>query len=238
MKKETKALIFRLLISLALFGILALLLYFLFKHLGLTSLTREELQGYIEASGVWGPLAFILITFLQVTIIPIPSTVTILAGSYAFGPWLSLLYSYIGLILGSALAFFLGRKLGRPYLNWVAGSPKKVDLWLQRLHGKEVVLLFFAFLLPFFPDDLLCSVAGVLPISFFTFMLMQLTTRLTSVGATLLFMSGEVIPYTGWGILVILGLFVLLGVSFLVAWKNSDKINSLLDRLAAWLKKK
>lgn len=238
MKKETKAMIFRLLVSLALSIVVILFLYLLFKHLGLTSITKEELQEYIEDRGPFGPLVFIIATFLQVTIIPIPSTVTILAGSYLFGPWLSLLYSYIGLLLGSFFAFFLGRRLGRPYLNWVAGSPDKVDLWLKRLRGKETVALFFAFLLPFLPDDLLCSVAGVLPISFFAFAIMQIITRFTSVGATLIFMSGEVIPYTGWGIFVLVALGVLLLIAFILAWKNSDKINSLLARLEILIKRK
>ncbi len=237
MKKESKQTIIRLVVSLFGIGLLILLLYFLFKHLGLTDVTKEGLQEYIKEKGALAPLIFILATFLQVTIIPIPSTVTVLAGSYLFGPWVSFLYSYIGLLLGSYFAYFLGWKLGRPYLNWVAGNPQKVDLWLKRLKGKENIALFFAFLLPFFPDDLLCSVAGMVKTPPLTFTIMQFFTRATSIGATLLFMSGEVIPFTWWGILIIVALIVLVLIGFALGMKYSSQINEFLDRLANKLKK-
>ena len=232
MKKENKQALIRLVASLFIIGISMLLLYFLFKNLGLTNVTREGLQDYIKEKGALAPVIFILATFLQVTIIPIPSTLTVLAGNYLFGPWVSFLYSYVGLLAGSYLAYILGRVLGRPYLNWVAGDKKKVDLYLLRLKGKENVALFFAFLFPFFPDDLLCSVAGMVKTPPLTFTIMQLITRATSVGATLLFMSGEVIPYTQWGILIIALLIVLSLIGLFLGMKYSSQINDFLDRLS------
>ena len=237
MKKENKQALIRLVASLFIIGISMLLLYFLFKNLGLTNVTREGLQDYIKEKGALAPVIFILATFLQVTIIPIPSTLTVLAGNYLFGPWVSFLYSYVGLLAGSYLAYILGRVLGRPYLNWVAGDKKKVDLYLLRLKGKENVALFFAFLFPFFPDDLLCSVAGMVKTPPLTFTIMQLITRATSVGATLLFMSGEVIPYTQWGILIIALLIVLSLIGLFLGMKYSSQINDFLDRLSIKLKR-
>ena len=43
------------------------------------------------------------------------------------------------------------------------------------------------FLLPMFPDDILCSIAGIMPITYSVFIFMQLITRFTSIGGTLLF---------------------------------------------------
>ena len=60
------------------------------------------------------------------------------------------------------------------------------------------------FLLPMFPDDILCSIAGIMPITYSVFIFMQLITRFTSIGGTLLFMSGEIIPYHGWGLVLII----------------------------------
>ncbi|MEG1395203.1 MAG: VTT domain-containing protein, partial [Clostridia bacterium] len=57
-------------------------------------------------------LIFIAIQFLQVTVIPIPSTITTMAGGIIFGFWKSFFYSMIGIISGSMFAFFLGRKFG------------------------------------------------------------------------------------------------------------------------------
>lgn len=224
-KLDWKKIVIKLILTGILIGGLVIGFYFLFKHLGWTSLTREELQDKITSTGIWAPLVFILVSFLQVTFIPIPSTITILAGNYIFGPWLDFLYSYIGIIIGSILAFYLGRLIGRPFVNWVIGDASAVDEYLKRMKNKEKVVLFFMFLLPLFPDDAICSLAGILPISFLSFFIMQVVTRATSIGGTLLFMSGEVIPYNGWGLVVIIFVCVLAIIAFIYSFKNAEKIN-------------
>ncbi len=233
MKQETKTAIKKLLLSglgiAALVGVLYLILYWL----GLTDLTQEELQDFIRSAGIAAPLIYILISFLQVTFIPIPGAVTILAGNYVFGAGGAFFYSYIGMLIGSLLAFGLGRWIGRPFVNWIAGGSEKVDAWLEKLKGRELVLLFFMFFLPAFPDDLLCSVAGILPIGWFTFTLMQVITRMTSIGATLLFMSGEVIPFDQpWGIALLIVVGIAAVAAFLISYRNADRINQALERTA------
>ena len=165
---------------------------------------------------------------MQVTFVPIPGSITILAGNYLFGPWLSYLYSFIGMFLGSLLAFFLGKVIGRRFVNWIVGDKQTVDYYIKKLKGKEVIILFFMFVLPMFPDDILCSLAGIMPISWPVFIFIQIITRITSIGATLFFMSGEIIPYEGWGIAVLIVLGIVCIISFIYAYKNSEKLNDKL----------
>ena len=226
-KIDIKSIIIKIIISLLVIGLIILGLYFLFKYLGWTNLTKEELQAKIASTGVFAPIVFIVASFLQVTFIPIPSSVTIIVGNYLFGFWLSFLYSYIGIILGSILAFYLGRWLGRPFVNWVVGDSKAVDEYLIKMKNKEKVILFFMFLLPLFPDDALCSLAGILPISFLTFLFMQLLTRATSILGTLFFMSGEIIHYDALGITIIVIVCILALVAFYLSYKYADKINEI-----------
>ena len=220
---------------LTLLGLLlfALLLYFLFRSSGFLSLDEEGFRAAIAACGVWAPLAFVLATFLQVTFIPIPSTVTVLGGSYLFGALPSFFYSYLGLLLGSVVAFWLGRLFGLRLVYWLAGGRERVDALLLRARDKELVVLFFMFLFPAFPDDLLCLLAGLLPISFPAFLLMQLLTRATSVGATLLFFSGEVIPFSGWGIPVIAAVVLLALALFLLSLRYAAPLARAFDRMTA-----
>lgn len=231
MKKETKKSIVKLLGSALAIGVLLLAVFLIFKHFGITELTREQIQEYISSTGAIAPLVFILASFLQVTFVPIPSTVTILAGCFMFGAPLAFVYSYVGIMLGALLAFALGRLIGRPYLVWVAGSKEEADSWIAKLKGRENVFLFFAFLFPLFPDDLLCSVAGMLPVKFSTFTIMQLITRTTAIGATLLFMSGEIIPYEGWGLVVIAFLIILALAAFVLSMKYAEELNRLFEGL-------
>jgi uncharacterized membrane protein YdjX (TVP38/TMEM64 family) len=238
MREENKKSLIKLIISALIIGALILAVYLIFYFLGWTRLTREELQSYIENTGAIAPLVFIAVSFAQVTLVPIPGMVTILAGNYLFGFWESLIYSYIGMVIGGMVSFVLGRFVGRPYVNWVAGGKEKADEWIKKLKGRETVYLFFAFLLPLFPDDVLCVVAGALPIRWLTFTIMQLFTRFTSIAATMVFMSGEIIPYHGWGLIVLGAIVVVSIVAFILGIKYADKINELFERLIDKFRKK
>ena len=230
-KINVKKVIIKLSISLLVIGLIIFAFYLVLKHFGLTDLSQERIQEIINNSGALAPIIFILITFLQVTFIPIPSTITVVVGDYLFGFWVSYLYSFIGMMVGSMLAFYLGRILGKKFVYWIAGEKEIVDEYLHKLKGRENVLLFFMFLFPFFPDDLLCMVAGILPISGFGFFLMQCFTRMVTIGVTLLMLSGEVIPLNQIGIPIIVMLCIIFGVIFYICYKNAEKINDLFVNL-------
>ena len=212
--------------------VLVLVVVFLLMHLlGWTDLTQEEIQEYVASTGALAPLAFIAMCFLQVTLIPIPAMVMVLAGNYIFGFWKGFLYCYIGMLLGSLFAFALGKLLGRRFVNWIAGSAETVDGWIDRLKGREKILLFFMFLLPIFPDDLLCAVAGLFSLSWTYFLVMQLVTRATSTLSTLVFLTGDVVPFEGWGLIVLALMGIFLLAAFIVCFKYSQQIDDWLTNL-------
>ena len=231
-KQSKKATIWKLLFSCAIIGLIIGLAAWGYFALGLNKLTQEELQDYIAKTGAVAPLVYIAICFLQVTFIPLPATVVIVPGSFLFGPWLAFLYSYIGVILGSLFAFLLGKIIGRPFINWIAGDKETVDSYLLRMKGKERVVLFLMFLFPFFPDDLLCSVAGILPISWLWFFNVQLLTRISSIAGTIFTFSGTILPYdTWWGITIIVILCLICIVMFIYSFKYGDKIDKWFDNM-------
>ncbi len=236
--KPNKKTILRLLLSVLIMTAILGGFYIIAYFLGWTKLTKEELQAFLSTKGTIAPLIFIGISFLQVTFIPVPSAVTIVAGSYLFGFWQCFLYSYIGIVVGSLFAFFLGKLLGNPFINWTFGSKEEAESYMQRLKGKETVVLFFMFLLPTFPDDALCALAGILPITWLKFIFIQLTTRVTSILGTLIFMSGEIIPYSGWGLAVIIVVAILSIIAFILCFKNAEKINRTFDKCIEKITKK
>lgn len=228
----------RAIISILICGGILGLLYLVLHLFGVTSLGREDIQSFLESTGVLAPLVFILISFLQVTFIPIPSTVTVLAGAYLFGAWQSFFLSYIGIVLGAILAFELGRGIGRPFAIWVAGSEEELDGWVAKLGGREHALLWLMFFFPLFPDDTLCTIAGLFKISRLEFLLMQLITRTTSIGTTLLVMSGEVIPYEGWGLVLIAVAVILCLIISVLSLVYYEKITDFMKSLADRIKRK
>ena len=121
-------------------------------------------------------LIFVLIQFLQVCLIPIPGAVTTAAGSLAFGPLLGALYSFIGIILGSVVAFLVGRKFGHRFVKWMVGE-EDLNKALKFVEGRDKIMFFLIFLLPFFPDDALCFVAGLTGMSLLSFVIILSVAR-------------------------------------------------------------
>ena len=127
--------------------------------------SRREVKAFLTSFGPYAPLPFIVLQALQVVFAPIPGEVTGVLGGYVFGTWLGFLYSSIGLTLGSAMAFGLGRWLGAHVVRRLVSDAvyHKFD-FVARTGGELVALVFF--LIPGFPKDYLCFLLGVSPMPF------------------------------------------------------------------------
>jgi uncharacterized membrane protein YdjX (TVP38/TMEM64 family) len=120
--------------------------------------------------GVLAPVAFIVIQALQVVLSPIPGEATGILGGYLFGQWLGLLYSTIGLTLGSAGAFALGRWLGvHSVKNLVSAETWRRLGFIVEAEG--VVLCFIVYLIPGLPKDIACYLFGISPMPVWVFTL-------------------------------------------------------------------
>ena len=119
-------------------------------------------SAYILSLGIIAPIIFILIQGIQVIIPILPGAIGCIAGVIAFGPVLGLLYSYIGISIGSIGAFLISKRYGLPIVKKFI-SPKKLDKYMNWLDkGNKFEKLFaIAILLPVAPDDLLCFLAGL-----------------------------------------------------------------------------
>ena len=182
----------------------------------------EKIREMIQSSGIWGILVFFLIQFAQVLFAPIPSMATTLVGVAIYGPLVASLVSIAGVLLGSFLAFFLGRVFGRKIVEWIAGV-EQTKKYCDLLNKKGKYLLILMFLFPVFPDDILCLVAGVTSMSFRFFFFASIFTRPIGIFTTAYIGSGQLIPYSGWGLYVWPILILLLITLFVLCWKYQDR---------------
>jgi uncharacterized membrane protein YdjX (TVP38/TMEM64 family) len=139
--------------------------------------SRKEVRHFLVRFDRYAPLAFIFLQALQVVISPIPGEATGLLGGIMFGTGLGFLYSTIGLTLGSALAFGLGRWLGLPLVRRFVSEETyhKFD-FVTHTGGELITLLLF--LIPGFPKDILCLLLGVSPLPFGTFLVITTFGRM------------------------------------------------------------
>jgi uncharacterized membrane protein YdjX (TVP38/TMEM64 family) len=120
----------------------------------------NKISGFIEQFGVIAPIAFILLQIIQVILFIIPGEVTGFIGGILFGAFLGTVYTTMGVVLGSYFAFWLARKFGRPFVEKMIGQKylKKLDSFSET---KITFIFFMIFLLPLFPDDIFCFLAGL-----------------------------------------------------------------------------
>ncbi len=205
--------------------------YFLLKITGIWERVNsvQKLQTLILELGFWGRSVFVFLQFLQVTFIPIPSPILVVAGTLIYGPFEAGLLSLSGILLGSAVAFFIGRIFGKKLVVYMVGK-KTEQKWRKFLSGCKYTFVLMM-LLPLFPDDILCLVAGVTDMSSTFFMVTQLISRPIGIFALSYFSSGQIIPYHGWG-LIVWGIIVVLSlVAIYLTSKYNQKIENFVKNL-------
>lgn len=202
----------------------ALIVLFVLQQTGFFNVIQDEntLQEYLASKGVWMPVVYTVLQYLQVVILPIPSVVSTVAGVALFGPFQTMIYSLIGVLLGSFTGFFIGRKLGNKAVSWMIGE-ETMNKWQNKIKGKDYLLLTLMFILPVFPDDVLCFVAGLSTMTWGYFSVMIVVSRILQISITCY--SIDLIPFTTWwGLLIWIVFFAVLLVGFVIVYKNIDKI--------------
>lgn len=111
--------------------------------------------------GVIAPFAFLILQIVQVIFPVIPGGASCLVGVLAFGPVEGFIYNYIGLCIGSVIAFFISKKYGMCIVRKLF-KPNTVDKYQKAIENRKFDKIFFlGILLPGAPDDLLCYMAGL-----------------------------------------------------------------------------
>ena len=173
--------------------------------------SQESLRAYIQAFSPYSHLCFFLIQLLSVVLAPIPSNITALAGGVLFGTWLSFGMTFAAVALGSVLVFVLARGLGREAVSRFVGR-KMSEKYREVIQSKTDIFLVLAFLFPFFPDDVLCILAGLTQIPLRRFAAIVLLTRPWGLLAASA-LGGASFSLPWWGMALIgicgAGLFVL-----------------------------
>jgi len=136
---------------------------------------RRRLAGL----GWYAPLAFVALQAVQVIVAPIPGQILGGVAGYLFGGPLGTTYSMIGVTAGSSIVFLLSRRFGRPYVERVI-DPARLEQWDAFFERSGTLGLFGLFLLPTFPDDLLCVVAGLADLRLRTFVVLVVVGRTPS----------------------------------------------------------
>lgn len=178
---------------------------------------------FILSAGKMGIFIYILVQLLQVVFLPIPASVIALAGAIIYGPFWGSVFCSIGVLAGSFTSYFLGKIFGFRLVSWIVGRDKTIK-YSSVINNKGMMFLPIAFLLPMFPDDILCWIAGITTTSFGYYSAVTLLTRPIGVICMCYFGGGYIIPFSGWGLYVWAVLLILIILVVVFTYKYQHRM--------------
>lgn len=146
--------------------------------------SQEKLKTFIAGFGLIGGLVFVFIQIVQVVVPIIPGGVSCLVGVLLFGGGMGFIYNYVGICIGSIIAFLIAKAYGRPLLEkmFQPSLLEKYESWTQKKH-RFAKLFALAIFLPVAPDDFLCYLAGTTNMSLKLFTAIILLGKPCSIAA-------------------------------------------------------
>jgi len=190
---------------------------------------KEYLLQYKAAS----ILIFMLLQIIQIVISVLPGQVLQFAAGYIYGFPFGILWSLIGIALGTIITFYLAKFLGKDAMHVIFGE-EKITRFINVLNSKKAyTVIFVLFLIPGIPKDLISYAAGVSEINLKPFLILSLVGRSPALIATIamsrLLYNGDYI-WLGIFIFIIVVLFIL-GI-----WKHKH-LTEYMDKAYIRLKK-
>lgn len=193
--------------------LIMVLLVLLVGFVGARLLEGVALDDFLVSAKGFAPFIIVGLVILEVVFAPIPGTFITVAAGALFGVWLGALYSYIGNVIGSMLAFWLAQRFGRPLVEKLASKKllDRYDGFFQRY--KHLVFVFYC--LPIIPVDILsfsCGLSAMRTKKFFFVMALGFIPNIL-----LLAFAGQVMAGLSV-IMMIVYVLVLLLVFSLLTW--------------------
>ena len=163
---------------------------------------RERLRAVVEDSGPLAPMVYMLLLVVQAILLPLPAPPVAIAGGYVFGTLFGFILTWLGVLLGGAVSFWIARTFGRGFVvrsKHLTGLDRPVED-----HG--AIIIFGLRLIPLISFDAISYAAGLSNISFPKFLL---ATALGMIPGTFVFVylggaSPGPGPYLALGVLALL----------------------------------
>ena len=178
-------------------------------------------------------LVYFGLQILQIVICILPGQTMQFAAGYLFHFWIGFALAISGAFIGTIIAYYLARILGRDAMHMIFGEEKINDM-LQKINSKKgVAIVFLIYLIPGIPKDLCTYAAGLSEMKLKPFLILSMLGRTPGmVGSLLMGQQVNIGGYFSAGIIA--ACFV---VMFAVGILFRKQVTNFLDGLYVKLQK-
>lgn len=186
--KKIKLFLSILKLSLLLCIVVAVPLYFYFYQKEFLDQFKsfKDIVSFLNLYWIESIFIYIGIQILQIIISIIPGQAFQFAAGYLYGFFPGLLFSIIGAVLGTTISFYLAKILGKDAIHLFFGE-ERMAYFIDRLNSKKAyTIVFFLYLIPGLPKDIVSYAAGVSEMKFKPFLIYSLIGRIPGMSGSLL----------------------------------------------------
>ena len=171
----------------------------------------EILRVWMQDLGIWGILIFGIFNFLQVVFAVIPGDPFELAAGYILGVVPGTLLCDITMTISSVVVFLLVRKFGIRFVELFVSRRQIENMGFLKDNQKVQSVLFFIFLLPGTPKDVVTYLAGLTNLSLKSWIFICFVGRFPAILLTAL--GGSALGNAKYGIVAVV--IVVFAVAYL-----------------------
>ena len=181
----------------------------------------EILRVWMQDLGIWGILIFGIFNFLQVVFAVIPGGPFELAAGYILGGVPGTLLCDITMTISSVVVFLLVRKFGIRFVELFVSRRQIENMGFLKDNQKVQSVLFFIFLLPGTPKDVVTYLAGLTNLSLKSWIFICFVGRFPAILLTAL--GGSALGNAKYGIVAVV--IVVFAVAYLAGMRLYRKLD-------------
>lgn len=183
----------------------------------------QMFRDFVEQHYIFGILIMFFMFVIQVVLALIPGGLLEVACGYAFGSWVGSIIAVAGIMTGSALTIILVRQFGKKFAELFYPKEKLENIKILNNKKKRNALVFFVFLIPGTPKDLLTYEVGLTDMSIPMYLLLTGIARTPAIVISTVGGDSLGLEKYWQGLLFLIGLAVLSGIGVLIYRKLHKK---------------
>ncbi|CCY72226.1 sNARE-like domain protein [Clostridium sp. CAG:921] len=129
---------------------------------------RVYFKEKVNAMGFKGVIFVLLLQILQIVVAVIPGQPMEIVSGMLYGPIGGIFVCLVGIFIGTAIVFYLVRKLGTDFMQ-LFFSPEKIDSIknskIFKNSAKFEFIMLIIFVIPMMPKDIFIYLGGISPVS-------------------------------------------------------------------------
>ena len=176
----------------------------------------QMFRDFVEQHYIFGILIMFFMFVIQVVLALIPGGLLEVACGYAFGSWVGSIIAVAGIMTGSALTIILVRQFGKKFAELFYPKEKLENIKILNNKKKRNALVFFVFLIPGTPKDLLTYVVGLTDMSIPMYLLITGIARTPAIVISTVGGDSLGLEKYWQGLLFLIGLAILSGIGVLI----------------------